>query len=158
MSAGTDLRPCAELARLAPLFREALEGVLRACEVAGMDPVVYETFRSQDLQALYYARGRNVVPPEKPVTNVRDARYGWHHYGLAADIVSRAHGWDVPESWWLRLGNIARAHGLAWGGDWKMRDFPHVQWGRCRDTPSDRARELLAEGGVEAVWREVGAG
>lgn len=157
MSAGTDLRPCSDMGRLAPKMRAAVEAVLAACAAAGMDAVVYETMRSQELQALYYARGRQVVPPEKPVTNVRDARYGWHAYGLAVDIVSRSRGWDVPETWWTRLGNIARARGLSWGGDWKQNDRPHLQWGKCRDTPSDRARELLAEGGVEAVWKEVNA-
>ena len=157
MSAGTDLRPCHDLARLAPKMCAAVEAVLRDCEAAGLDAVVYETYRSQELQALYYARGRSVVPPEHPVTNVRDARSGWHHYGLAVDIISISRGWDVPESWWDRLGAIGEAHGLTWGGRWKMHDLPHLQWGRCRDTPSDRARELLAEGGVEAVWREVGA-
>lgn len=139
MSAGTDLRPCNDLARLAPAMRKAVEQVLRACEVAGLDAMVYETYRSQELQALYYARGRSIVPPEKPVTNVRDARFGWHNYGLAVDVISRSRGWDVPESWWTRLGSLAKAHGLAWGGDWKMHDLPHLQWGRCRDTPDRKS-------------------
>ena len=158
MSAGTDLRPCSDLERLAPKMRAAVEAVLAACQAAGMDAVVYETYRSQELQALYYARGRWIVPPEKPVTNVRDARFGWHHFGLAVDVISRARGWNVPESWWDRLGHIAKARGLSWGGDWRMRDLSHLQWGKCRDTPSDRARELLAGGGLGAVWAEVGAG
>jgi peptidoglycan L-alanyl-D-glutamate endopeptidase CwlK len=150
MSAGTDLRPCHDLARLAPKMCAAVEAVLRDCEAAGLDAVVYETMRSQALQAVYFQRG---------ASHASSVLHSWHAYGLAADIISRSKGWDVPQSWWERYGVIAKAHGLTWGGEWPtLRDYPHVQWGRCRVSPSDRARELLAEGGVEAVWAEVGAG
>jgi hypothetical protein len=48
-------------------------------------------------------------------------------------------------------------HRLAWGGDWTHPDTPHFQWGACKPSPSDRARQLLDAGGVRAVWAEVGA-
>lgn len=149
MSAGMDLRPNNALGALAPKMRDAVEAVLRACEIAGLDAVVYETSRTQELQALYFLRG---------ATHASNVLSSWHGYGLAADIVSRSKGWDVPRTWWDRLGAIAEAHGLDWGGRWPtLRDYPHVQWGHCRVSPSDRARELFAQGGSEAVWRECGA-
>lgn len=149
MSAGIDLRPCHDLERLAPKMRAAVEAVLRACEVAGLDAVVYETSRTQALQAVYYQRG---------ASHASNVLSSWHGYGLAADLISRSRGWDVQQTWWDHLGSIAEAHGLTWGGRWPtLRDYPHMQWGRCRVSPSDRARELMAQGGTEAVWREVGA-
>jgi hypothetical protein len=46
---------------------------------------------------------------------------------------------------------------LDWGGDWTVRDLPHVQWGKCKASPSYVARGLYASGDVEAVWKAVGA-
>jgi len=36
--------------------------------------------------------------------------------------------WNVPNEWWETYGRAAEAHGLTWGGRWKMRDLPHVQY------------------------------
>ena len=36
--------------------------------------------------------------------------------------------WNVPNEWWETYGRAAEAHGLVWGGRWRMRDLPHVQW------------------------------
>ena len=44
-----------------------------------------------------------------------------------------------------------------WGGEWSHPDYPHFQYGYCRPSPTQRARDLYAAGGLEAVWREVGA-
>jgi len=60
--------------------------------------------------------------------------------------------------WWQQLGAAAKAQGLVWGGDWTFRDYPHLQWGApMRRSPSPSAAKLLADGGVEAVWRVVKA-
>jgi len=32
----------------------------------------------------------------------------------------------IPD--WNEFGTIARGCGLEWGGDWKKKDYPHVQW------------------------------
>lgn len=54
---------------------------IQECRAAGLDTFVYEAYRSQELQALYYARGRTIIPPVKPVTNAANNLYGWHGYG-----------------------------------------------------------------------------
>jgi hypothetical protein len=48
---------------------------------------------------------------------------------------------------------------VSWGNcnDWHHPDLPHVEFGRCKDSPSDEARRLYSDGGVKAVWRAVGA-
>src|SRR5436309_6912181 len=81
---------------LAPKFREAVEKAIADCAAKGLDAMVYETYRSQELQSLYYCRGRSVVPPSATVTNAASNLFSWHGYGLAVDVVSRSHEWDVP--------------------------------------------------------------
>ena len=55
------------------------------------------------------------------------------------------------------VAEIAKGHGLKWGGDWSSPDLPHFQWGRCKASPSDEARRILREQGMPAVWRAVSA-
>ncbi len=146
-----------DLGKLAPRFREAVEAALAAANADGLNAKIYETMRSAELQALYYARGRTIVPPKEPVTYARSHLYSWHAFGLAVDLVSASYGWDRPYGWWARVAAHFERHGCKWGGMWKRPDNPHHQWGRCKPSPSDRAREILARDGLEAVWREVGA-
>lgn len=160
MSAGQSdgaARADSDLGKLAPRFRQAVEAALAECNANGLDAYVYEAYRSQALQTLYYARGRTVKPPQRPVTNAPSNLYSWHGYGLAVDVISRARHWQQPESWFGDVAAIFKKHGCAWGGDWRVRDLPHFQWGRCKPSPSDRAREILATQGLQAVWQAVGA-
>lgn len=147
----------ASLGLLAPRFREAVENALAECDRLALNAVVYETYRTDALQKIYFARGRTVTPPEKPVTNARDNLSSWHGYGLAVDVIHRTREWDVPISWFRSVAKVFRAHDCDWGGEWKMQDLPHFQWAHMRRSPSQRARDLLASGGLEAVWREVRA-
>jgi hypothetical protein len=162
MSAGLD-HPAAEsmvvssLDGLAPKFREAVLAGLKECAEAGLDAIVYESLRSDELQKLYFARGRTEIPPNYTVTNVPTAQYGWHFYGLAVDIISKSKRWGAGEKWNLQVAALMRAQGLDAGMDWPHPDVPHYQWGKCKRSPSSYARSLYAEGGALAVWKEVGA-
>ena len=170
----------ADLCFLAPLFRKQVEAALDNCRARSLDAVVYETYRSLELAQLYYKRGRTIRPPDRPVTNAKTNLYSWHGYGLAVDVISKSERWFNPlgkpalkllpaphpdvrayaakgERWFREVAGVFKAHGMKWGGDWIQRDTPHFQWGRCKPSPSDRARELVKSGGLEAVWREVGA-
>lgn len=160
MSAGTSSGAATvsrDLAQLAPRFRHAVQKAIADCQTRGLDAYVYEAYRSPQLQALYYQRGRTIVPPVQKVTNARSSLYSWHGYGLAVDVISRRHGWDRPESWFRDVAESFRKFGCKWGGDWKMKDLPHFQWGPCRASPSDHARALFNQGGAPAVWKAVGA-
>lgn len=156
---GIPLKPDRDLMKLAPQFRVAVEKAIEQCNAIGLDAYVYEAHRSEELQAAYYERGRTVKPPDKPVTNAKSALYSWHIFGLAVDVISRAHGWNPPggEGWFERVAAIFDANGCRWGGHWKQRDLPHFQWRLCKPSPSDEARRLYHEGGVRAVWDAVGA-
>lgn len=160
MSAGSSaslLTPNRSMELLAPRFGDAVTQAIADCRASGLDAYVYEAYRSQELQALYYARGRTIIPPTKTVTNAPTNLYSWHGYGLAVDVISESRKWDRPESWFAEVAEHFRKHGCRWGGEWKVKDLPHFQWGKCKPSPSEFARQLIQTGGVEAVWKAVGA-
>lgn len=167
---------------LAPKFRDALEAALAECArttvvvtLAGgafplaLDALCFETLRTDELQAIYY---------QQHVTNAATARHSWHFYGLAADIISARYEWfdggaakahwpsssdraAVRAAWFRGMGAIAIAHGLDWGGTWHQPDLPHIQWGKCFDSPQGAPGIYDHAGGGDAgrlaVWRAVGA-
>jgi peptidoglycan LD-endopeptidase CwlK len=179
MSAGQSVQVDRDVNKLAPAFRRAVLAAIAGCHMRGFDAFVYEAYRSPELQAIYYARGRTIIPPEKPVTYAKSNLYSWHGYCLAVDVISRKRGWFHPlpiastrpedleaerqraneegERWFRAVAEEFLAQGCRWGGDWRQRDLPHMQWGRCKPSPSDRARELIRTGGMQAVWEAVGA-
>lgn len=144
---------------LAPKFQAKVSLVLAGMIGLGFNPFVFETLRTNQRQNFLYGFGRQYDDGRGVVTHSMDADESWHHYGLAVDIISKTEGWDAPMKFWKKLGEVTRANGLHWGGDWvSFRDLPHVQWGEpMRQSPSPRAARLLAQGGFQAVWKEVGA-
>lgn len=148
---------CHDTTVLAPKFRVAVNKAIADCNAAGLDAKVYETVRSEAVQSAYYALGRTVTPPHYTVTNASSAMHSWHAYGLAVDVISESRAWDVSEPWMRMVAAYFKKNGCDWGGDWVKPDFPHMQWGKLKKSPSDEARRLYAEGGKEAVWRAVSA-
>ena len=149
-----------DLDGLAPKFHAAVQLALGGCHAANLDAVVYEAVRSDALQQAYYALGRTVVPPTAPVTNAASALYSWHGYGLAVDVISQSKQWTAGADWFHQVAQIFKRQGCEWGGDWlgnMSDDSDHFQFGGMKPSPSSEARTLYASGGVEAVWRAVGA-
>ncbi|HEX8232878.1 MAG TPA: M15 family metallopeptidase [Caulobacteraceae bacterium] len=149
-----------DLELLAPAFRETVERALAQCRAQGIEAKVFEAYRSAELQALYYKRGRTIIPPHHTVTNAPTNLKSWHGYGLALDVVHRTRFWEPEggERWFGAMAAVFKRHGCKWGGDWRRPDTPHIQWGPCKPSPSDLAREIIAREGVAGVWRAVGAG
>lgn len=162
MSAGSDYSgpaPTNRLDLLAPRFRDAVQSAILECNgVHGFDAIVFETYRSNELARIYFERGRSVRPPMEPVTNAPTNLHSWHGYGLAVDVVHRTKQWNAPPGWFAQVAQVFRNHGCRWGGEWVKPDLPHFQWGACKPSPSDQARELLRTAGIGAVWQAVGAG
>jgi peptidoglycan LD-endopeptidase CwlK len=146
-----------DLSILAPRFAEAVRKSIEECNRRGLDAYVYEGFRSAQLQAIYYARGRTVIPPHHTVTNARTNLNSWHGYGLAVDVISRSKSWNQPVSWFRQVAEVFKANNCKWGGDWTKPDLPHFQWGPCKASPSPRAREIMKAEGPHGVWKAVGA-
>jgi hypothetical protein len=155
-----------DLSRLAPRFLGAVLCVLNRMRALGHDPIIAETLRTEDRQRYLFGFGREYDDGRGIVTHSRNADETWHAFGLAVDIVSESTGWEAPAQFWLDLEAAAEAEGLISGRDWDgddvttehFLDSPHIQWGKpMRRSPSPRAARLFALGGLEAVWREVGA-
>jgi hypothetical protein len=111
-------RRAVDLEWLYPPFRAKIETLLEKAKAAGLDVMVFETYRSQARQAQLYKQGATKIK-----TN------GMHHFGVACDIVFKTPAgnptWKGP---WESLGAIGRGCGLYWGGDWKsFKDSPHFQ-------------------------------
>ena len=121
--------PVSDLGLLEPKTKAAVEAIISEAAANGIDLMVFETYRSQDLQRIYFNRG---------VTKLQNV--GVHHYGLAADIVKVVNGepsWDGSFDF---LGPLAQKYDLIWGGDWgtpdqphSFRDYVHVQRIRVED-------------------------
>lgn len=139
---------------LAPKMSIAAQAAVIECNGQGWDAILYETCRSAELQQYYFDHG---------ASKAQTIEHSWHGYGLAVDVVSRQHGWDlwgrsIPTAWETNVTRIFLSHGLKWGGDWPtFHDYPHYQWGPCKRSPSDIAVTLLRTSGRAAVWRAVGA-
>lgn len=150
---------CTDLSVCAPRFAQAVRSAIAEMERAGFDPIVSETLRTDARESYLHGFGRLYDDGRGIVTNADNAHESWHGYGLAADLISRAHQWGAPASFWQALGVAAHDEGLAWGGDWPhLVDRPHVQWGDpMRRSPSQQAEDLRRAGGLNAVWAAVGA-
>lgn len=124
-------------ALLEPVTRRKVGAILRDALAHGVQFCIYETYRSQDRQQRLFEEG---------VSRLRFV--GVHHFGLACDIVFLHAGEPDWKGDFSLLGNLAKAHGLIWGGDWghparptSFPDFDHVQ--RC--TLSEQAALFRGE-------------
>jgi hypothetical protein len=144
-----------------------VNAVLGGLRRGGFDPIIWEAWRSDGRQRWLYGMGREYSDGRPIVTNSRDGDESWHFYGLAADIYERVRMWNLSSAFRRALAEECLTFGLTWGGDWnrnriedeKFVDAPHIQWyiPGMHFSPSPRAARLYAQGGVEAVWRELRA-
>lgn len=122
-----------DLKELDPDFREKILLVVEQAnrETVGKFPKfkewrIFEGYRSQARQDWLYAQGRT-----RPGNIVTNAKKSYHTMRHAADIIwydtSGQPHWDGAAKLWAILGHAARTQGLHWGGDWKMKDLPHVE-------------------------------
>jgi hypothetical protein len=142
---------------LAPRFRDAVQRMFVELRKAGFDPIIAESYRTPERQAYLFGFGRQYDDGRGVVTKAPNCDLSWHCFGLAVDVISAKDGWDNP-SFFRALKAAAKDEGLMAGATFSRPDLPHVQWGRpMLLTPSPRAVALRASGGIEAVWRVVGA-
>jgi hypothetical protein len=89
------LKPCKDTSLLFPPFYEKIQELIKAyLEVHETEPYILETYRSNDLQELYYHRGASKI-----------RKNGMHHYGIAVDLVAKVNGkidYDTLDYAWLR--------------------------------------------------------
>ena len=103
-----------DVSMLEPETRAAVAALIADAAILGIHLIVTETYRSKERQQQLFATGASKLK-----------EVGVHHYGLAADFAKVVNGkanWDGD---WTFLRDLAKAHGLIWGGDWGTPNAPH---------------------------------
>ena len=111
---------------LKPEFRARVNMWLDKCALAGLEPLIYCTYRSLEEQALEYAKGRTIKG--KIVTNAKPGQSA-HNYGLALDFVPMQNGrpqWSNNALYDAAI-NIAISCGLESLRDSKFPERAHLQ-------------------------------
>ena len=151
-----DLLKRINLEQLYPPFAERIRIMLEACRERGADYFAISGFRSYLEQAELFAQGRTTIG--KKVTNAKPGESA-HNFGIAVDFCRDADatraglqpGWK-PEDYAI-LGEEAERAGLVWGGDWAMKDLPHVQLaGFVTRLDLQPLRKAFVVGGLPAVF------
>lgn len=144
----------------APKFGAAVVRVMDRMASNGQRCIIGEALRTNARQHWLYGFGREWNDGRGIVTKAKTIWNSWHGFGLAVDIWHAQTLWRAPSAFWLLLADAAKAEGLFPYLDHPTTkwDQPHVQWGNgMRVSPSWRARALYESGGMEAVWKAVGA-
>ena len=123
-----------ELSYLDPIAKDIADRVYKEWETNGEEVLITDAYRSNDEQDALYAKGR--TEPGPVVTNASGG-YSLHNYGVAIDIVpitpNGEADWSDYDSF-ERLANVAKKHGMEWGGDWtSFPDAPHLQYTQGHD-------------------------
>lgn len=126
----TDTVSLQRLAQLHPAIRQdaidAYNEAVRTTPV-GVHPYITQTVRSFKESDDLYQQGR--TKPGQIVTNAK-AGQSLHNYGLALDFCLQINGkmvWDQKTPNWMIVVNCFKKRGFSWGGDWRFKDYPHLQ-------------------------------
>lgn len=114
---------------LLPVVREKAIQFISDCADAGIDILIYCTYRSPEEQEIIYAQGR--TKPGRIVTNARGGD-SFHNHRCAFDFVPLVAGkpaWN-DAALYAKAGSIAESVGLEWSGRWKgkLRETAHCQY------------------------------
>jgi hypothetical protein len=96
------------------MTRELVQQIVGEANTMGIPVMIIETYRSQERQQQLFAQYATQLE-----------RVGVHHFGLACDIVKSIGGEPSWKEDFSFLGELARKHGLLWGGDWGDPHIPH---------------------------------
>lgn len=131
------------LEHLHPILKPICVQFLADCKAEGIEAFLTTTYRSPEEQNALYAQGR--TKPGKRVTNAKagQSEHNFETNGVPAsrafDIAIKGPGgslnWDASHRHWKRAGEIGKALGLVWGGDWKIRDMPHFELPKPKAVP-----------------------
>ena len=114
---------------LHPKVKLLAEQFIASCEKAGIDILIYSTYRDAESQNALYAQGR--TKPGKIVTNAKSGQ-SYHNFRCAFDFVPVVNGkarWDDKTAY-ARCGEIGESLGLEWAGRWagKLKETAHMQF------------------------------
>lgn len=114
--------------QLHPTLQPRARALLAAAAAEGIELCITDGYRTFSQQDALYEQGRT-----KPGPIVTRARGGgsWHCFGLAFDVAVVHEGratWPNDETLWKRIGELGKAQGFEWGGDWTHPDRPHFEY------------------------------
>lgn len=103
------------------------QNFLVAAKKEGIDLKITFGLRTFAEQQKIYDQGRTTPGPI--VTKAKPGQ-SFHNYGLAIDVVPIVNGKaDWNSKLWTKIGDIGKACGFSWGGDWKtFKDLPHFEY------------------------------
>ena len=110
--------------------------VEKAIELSSQDFTVISGVRTTKEQQDLYAQGRtkagNVVTNADGVRSKSNHQVKYDGYGHAVDIVPYPVDWDDLSKFKaiataMKLAACELKVNIDWGGDWKMKDFPHFE-------------------------------
>ena len=145
-----------------PILALKIQQLEQMLNAEGIDISVVQGLRSWAQQNVLYAQGRTM--PGEIVTNV-EGGYSWHNFGMAVDCAvddpsqpGAPIDWDATHPAWKRMEQVGESLGLVSGSEWRtFPDNPHFQLtGRFGVNPDDEVRQLMTDGGMQAVWDEAG--
>jgi peptidoglycan L-alanyl-D-glutamate endopeptidase CwlK len=117
-----------DIKELHPKVQEMCLNFLTEAKRQGIDVIVTSTYRDHASQNALYAQGRTT--PGKKVTNARGGQ-SFHNWRVAFDFVPLVNGkaqWNDLDTF-KRCGEIGKAQGLEWAGDWKtFKEYAHFQY------------------------------
>src|SRR3990167_3298215 len=147
---------------LHPKLAEAVSKVLAEAKARGLSVGLHSGLRTWEQQNRLYELGRSVKNPDGATeANPRGntvtktvAGFSWHNYGMAVDIVFKDEKgvwtWEKTPEQWADIGKIGEMFGLTWGGNWKMKDYPHLEI-PCKLNVF-AARKIAMTGAIDDVW------
>lgn len=148
-----------QIKTLASLMSEPI-GVTRGLATTAEQAALYAQGR-ESITVVNQMRGLAGMVPIASVENERKvtdapAGYSWHEFGLAVDVVPFESGqadWNVTHAVWQEIVIKGKQLGLTSGEAW--HDMPHLQLTGIFPVaaPTDEVRLLLADGGLDAVWK-----
>jgi peptidoglycan LD-endopeptidase CwlK len=140
------------LSKVHPSLAAKVKRIIERAVSADIQFRVVQGLRTFAEQDALFAKGR--TKPGEVVTNARGG-YSNHNYGLAVDLCPFRNGkpqWNDTAGF-LKLGELAKAEGLAWGGLWrKLIDKPHIE---LPGLTVEQCRQLYQKGGLAAAWKAV---
>ena len=118
---------------LAPFVKVKALDHIKRCRDAGIDLLIYCTYRDTEAQNELYKHGRTISGAVLTFAKGGDS---WHQWRVAYDCVPVRNGkpiWtqnnDADRLLWERVGAIGEACGLQWSGRWTgaMREMAHFE-------------------------------
>lgn len=116
---------------LSPLVQGPVLTLLERAAAEGAPIALSDGRRDLERQKAYWLlrqAGLWALPAARPSTRA------WHFLGRAVDVTAIINGrptrWrEVPAEHWTKIGNVGKALGFVWGGDWPAAYDPvHFEW------------------------------